>query len=329
MVYEVGLDGEVVRLKNINGPPKPPKAPKEQPAEGGEDGAAAAEQPVSRYYARKGRVLEADQYPQLWNETSEAAISLLLPTAKVEELKAFLLEGPAPNGPKTDPPTPVRSFRSDVSSSPFTVLQLLTKPPGHRSEGGSHGVPSRTPGRFRRTILQRGKGGRGWCSGHRGHLEQARSAKGAHEQRCVCSSALLLSRSRNLAAERQNRNDTKDLPRYIHFTLQKTNKEMHDALSGLTRTLHLQGRDLGTAGTKDKRAVTVQRVSMKRGNKTIEDVWRAAKGGGGGGRGRGRGRGGYSAGGGERGVRIGDLEYKDYGFDLGMLKGNKFVVTLR
>ena len=67
---------------------------------------------------------------------------------------------------------------------------------------------------------------------------------------------------------------------------------------------------------------------MKRGNQTIEDVWRASRGGGGG-RGRGRGRGGFNAGGSERGVRIGDVEYKDYGLDLGMLKGNKFVVTLR
>lgn len=123
---------------------------------------------------------------------------------------------------------------------------------------------------------------------------------------------------------------TGSLPNYIHFTLQKSNKEMHDALSGLCRTLHLQSRDLGTAGTKDKRAVTVQRVTMKRGNKTVEDVWRAAKGGGGGGRGRGRGRGGSSWGGGpDRGVRIGDVEYGEGMLDLGMLKGNKFVVTLR
>lgn len=120
------------------------------------------------------------------------------------------------------------------------------------------------------------------------------------------------------------------LPPYIHFTLQKTNKEMHDALSGLCRTLHLQSRDLGTAGTKDKRAVTVQRVTMKRGNKTIEDIWRAARGGGGGGRGRGRGRGGGGwSNGPDRGVRIGDVEYGQRMLDLGMLKGNKFVVTLR
>lgn len=120
LVYEVGLDGEVVRLKNINGPPKQPKAPKEKAPEAGEDGAAAAvEQPVSRAFRQAKK--QADSDHQLWNETSEAAISLVLPSAKVEEFKAFVLEGPAPNGPKTDPPTPIRSFRSEVCY--FAALQ--------------------------------------------------------------------------------------------------------------------------------------------------------------------------------------------------------------
>lgn len=64
----------------------------------------------------------------------------------------------------------------------------------------------------------------------------------------------------------------------------------------------------------------------------IEDVWRASRGGGGGGRGgRGRGRGGFGGGwnGPDRGVRIGDVEYASEMLELGMLKGNKFVVTLR
>lgn len=109
---------------------------------------------------------------------------------------------------------------------------------------------------------------------------------------------------------------------------------MHDALSGLCRTLYLTARDLGTAGTKDKRAVTVQRVSMPRGRKTIDDVWRAVRsGGGGGGRGgrggRGRGGGGWNSNGPDRGVRIGDVEYGDEMLTLGMLKGNRFVITLR
>lgn len=76
--------------------------------------------------------------------------------------------------------------------------------------------------------------------------------------------------------------------------------------------------------------MTVQRVSIKRGTKTIEEVYRASRGGGGGRGGRGgRGRGGYGGAQGERGVVLGDFCYADHGFELGMLKGNKFVITLR
>lgn len=104
---------------------------------------------------------------------------------------------------------------------------------------------------------------------------------------------------------------------------------MQDALGGLCRALHIQNRDLGTAGTKDKRGITVQRVSMKRGHRTLGQVFNAARGAPPTRGGRGGGRGGYNGNTGERGVKIGDLEYKDFAFDLGMLKGNKFIITLR
>lgn len=83
-------------------------------------------------------------------------------------------------------------------------------------------------------------------------------------------------------------------------------------------------KDLSVAGTKDKRGVTVQRVSLKRNNKTVEDVWRLVncqnshrtpkeavtqRG--------------------ERGIRIADFNYRKASLELGMLKGNAFVITLR
>ncbi|KAL0568857.1 multisubstrate pseudouridine synthase 7 [Marasmius crinis-equi] len=113
-------------------------------------------------------------------------------------------------------------------------------------------------------------------------------------------------------------------PPYIHFTLQKTNRDTQDALSYLARTLHVNVKDLAVAGTKDKRGVTVQRVSLKRGNKTVEDVWRLANG-----------IGGRKSPNdalrqrGERGVRIADLVYRKASLELGLLKGNAFVITLR
>jgi len=113
-------------------------------------------------------------------------------------------------------------------------------------------------------------------------------------------------------------------PPYIHFTLQKTNRDTQDALQHLARSLHVPVKDLATAGTKDKRGVTVQRVSLRRSAKTVEDIWKLANGvptrhtaddai---------RERG-------ERGVRVADLTYRKAALELGMLKGNAFVITLR
>lgn len=120
---------------------------------------------------------------------------------------------------------------------------------------------------------------------------------------------------------------TKHLPSYIHFTLQKTNRETQDALAYLSRQIGCQSKDLGIAGTKDKRAVTVQRVSIKRGGKTMESVWKAINGL----------KGSWNnslankvlkerA---ERGARVGDFVYAQEGLDLGLLKGNMFRITLR
>lgn len=88
--------------------------------------------------------------------------------------------------------------------------------------------------------------------------------------------------------------------------------------------MHIQAKEFGICGTKDKRAVTTQRVSIKRNGRTLENFWkncndirskadelrattqRAL-----------------------RGVRVGDIAYADQHLDLGMLKGNKFVIVLR
>lgn len=112
-----------------------------------------------------------------------------------------------------------------------------------------------------------------------------------------------------------------DYPPYIHFTLQKTNRDTQDALTNLSRVLHVNIKDLSVAGTKDKRGVTVQRVALRRGNKTVEDVWKLANG-------RISAEEALSRRG-DRGIRIADLNYRKAGLELGMLKGNAFVITLR
>lgn len=120
-----------------------------------------------------------------------------------------------------------------------------------------------------------------------------------------------------------DRSDRGNYPPYIHFTLQKTNRDTQDALGYLSRTLHVNIKDLSVAGTKDKRGVTVQRVSLRRGNKTVEDVWKSAN------QSNRRSIEEIISQRGERGVRIADFNYRKAGLELGMLKGNVFVITLR
>lgn len=114
------------------------------------------------------------------------------------------------------------------------------------------------------------------------------------------------------------------MPSYIHFTMQKANRDTQDALAHISRMLKCPVKDLGVAGTKDKRGVTIQRVSLKRGKRTLGEVWKAVnnvptrrtidnavtvRG--------------------ERGVRIGDLLYRKAPLELGHLQGNSFIITLR
>lgn len=107
--------------------------------------------------------------------------------------------------------------------------------------------------------------------------------------------------------------------------MQKSNRDTQDCLSNLSRLFNLHPKDFSVCGTKDKRAVTVQRVCVKRGRMTAQAVWDAANG--------------IRAGRrnkeeavlqrGDRGCRIGDITYSDQYLELGMLKGNQFLITLR
>ncbi|TIA88213.1 hypothetical protein E3P99_02743 [Wallemia hederae] len=120
---------------------------------------------------------------------------------------------------------------------------------------------------------------------------------------------------------------------YIHFTLQKSNRDSSDTMNHLSRMLKIKDKLINVAGTKDKRGITTQRVCIKRGGLTLQDVWKRVN----------------NAGTakekeskkcrrtieeallerGERGCRIGDLSYQSKNFDLGSLNGNRFGIILR
>ncbi|KAI9675909.1 MAG: hypothetical protein M1829_003147 [Trizodia sp. TS-e1964] len=94
---------------------------------------------------------------------------------------------------------------------------------------------------------------------------------------------------------------------HLHFTLYKENKDTMEVVAFLARQLKMYAKDFQFAGTKDRRGVTVQRVSVHRVyadrlaalNKTL------------------------------RGAKLGGYEYHPRGLELGDLQGNDFTITLR
>jgi tRNA pseudouridine13 synthase len=94
---------------------------------------------------------------------------------------------------------------------------------------------------------------------------------------------------------------------YLHFTIYKENKDTMEVISFLARQMKANVKIFQFAGTKDRRGVTVQRASAHR----VEAERLAGQ---------------------NRMLRnacVGDFEYQKHGLELGDLKGNEFVITLR
>lgn len=128
-----------------------------------------------------------------------------------------------------------------------------------------------------------------------------------------------------------------DYPPYLHFTLHKCNKETQDCLTRIGRLLKVNARDLGIAGTKDKRGVTTQRVSLhikkfkpprNAANHPLVDAYTVLTG--------------PQARpsknmkfkqpnkqGELQGIRVGNFDFAQSALDLGQLRGNLFNITLR
>ena len=94
---------------------------------------------------------------------------------------------------------------------------------------------------------------------------------------------------------------------YLHFTLYKENKDTMEVVSYLARQLNTKPRSFQFAGTKDRRAVTVQRISVYRAQ--ADQMVGLGKH--------------------LRNAKIGNYEYHQSGLELGELTGNEFVITLR
>ncbi|CEJ89406.1 hypothetical protein VHEMI05250 [[Torrubiella] hemipterigena] len=94
---------------------------------------------------------------------------------------------------------------------------------------------------------------------------------------------------------------------YLHFTLFKENRDTMDAINQIARMMRIKPQSIGYAGTKDRRASTTQRCSIRRTHpKSLSGLngklW---------------------------GMSTGDYEYNDEPIHLGQLLGNEFVITLK
>lgn len=94
---------------------------------------------------------------------------------------------------------------------------------------------------------------------------------------------------------------------FLHFSLYKENKDTMEVISYLCKMLKVKPKDFAFAGTKDRRAVTVQRVSVYRQHaKSLEQLNRSL-----------------------RQARLGDFKHEKNRLELGELQGNQFIITLR
>jgi tRNA pseudouridine13 synthase len=94
---------------------------------------------------------------------------------------------------------------------------------------------------------------------------------------------------------------------YLHFTLYKENKDTMEVVSYLARSLKIKPQSFQFAGTKDRRGVTVQRISVYRVQaERMVPVGKTL-----------------------RNAKIGNYEYQPRGLELGELTGNEFLITLR
>ncbi len=94
---------------------------------------------------------------------------------------------------------------------------------------------------------------------------------------------------------------------HLHFSLYKENKDTMEVISYVAMRLGMKPRAFSFAGTKDRRGVTVQRVSTFHKNADQLAFLNRDM----------------------RGSRIGDFTYEKHGLELGDLTGNEFLITLR
>lgn len=94
---------------------------------------------------------------------------------------------------------------------------------------------------------------------------------------------------------------------YLHFTLYKENKDTMDAVNHISRMMRMKANGFGFAGTKDRRAATVQRMSAYRVRHHALDFLNSQI----------------------PSLKMGDYKYSEYPIELGDHGGNEFKITVK
>lgn len=108
-------------------------------------------------------------------------------------------------------------------------------------------------------------------------------------------------------SEKSNRKPgwPKNLPKFCHFVLFKENRDTMECMNVLAKLVHAKASNFTYAGTKDRRAVTIQRVAVKRVySKQLSNLKL-------------------------KNMAVGNFCYKDEDIRLGDLSGNKFSIVIR
>ncbi|KAI6035142.1 tRNA pseudouridine synthase D [Pisolithus orientalis] len=347
LVFEVDQDHQVVHLKTLDKPASSKKDPnlpsQDTPAEvsmeaevlpltalekdGSEDVKAAGPSQITHAGSSVSQVSMLSNQ-EAWGDAVVSSLSPYFSDESIAQLRKMFLESPEPPrvNDNNDFPQPDNGGSSEQPSQGKQGRDRHTRPQGSKKQRG-RGDLSQSEKVFSNPISSK-------TDRTAVHVKIRELFKGSFETETEApsdqGSRIIVMWSRQGRGRGSGGGQTPgarpprgEFPPYIHFTMQKTNRDTQDALAYLSRTLHVNVKDFGVAGTKDKRGVTVQRVSLRRGNKTVEDIWKTSNQ-----IGRRSVRDALSQRG-DHGIRITDMCYRKAGLELGMLKGNEFIITLR
>ncbi|VDO33671.1 unnamed protein product, partial [Onchocerca flexuosa] len=173
----------------------------------------------------------------------------------------FIVNEITPDGTILDIPLPcttetivenkeVKNSWTDINdiSAPETITQeLVSKIDGLLKDGINFvEIPTEDMGKQKRTLIHE------WIRNRYNGLLESETVGRAIRVLVPCKQ------------NRKRRTWPADRPDYVHFTLCKENKDTHYALSVISKFLGMKISSFGICGTKDRRALTTQRVSSYR-----------------------------------------------------------------